>query len=141
MVFRFWGIWTIQPDGRNWAPLVSAFHGAHAFHFMTQLGSGDIVVEDYYNLNNNGFGAFFRLPAGPPAGSPAFHSETELCSVRQNKASADGIRPTMRFGIVICASIRFLEAPTVKQVAQNRMLTITHTMALRQIRPANADTE
>jgi hypothetical protein len=71
---RMWGIWTIWPDGRQWAPLVSAFHAGQAFHFMTQLSTGDIVVEDYYNLNNNGFGAFLRMPPAPPAGSPAFHS-------------------------------------------------------------------
>ncbi|NIQ85758.1 MAG: hypothetical protein GTN83_13280, partial [Acidobacteria bacterium] len=50
---RNWGIWFISPDGRDWGPLVSAFREAQAFHFMTQLSNGDIVVEDYYNLNNN----------------------------------------------------------------------------------------
>ena len=29
---------------------------------MTQLGNGDLVVADYYNLNNNGFGALYRFP-------------------------------------------------------------------------------
>lgn len=69
---RLWGIWTIQPDGRNWAPLISAFREPQSFHFMTQLGDGDVVVVDYYNLNNNGFGALYRLPPQPPPG-PAFH--------------------------------------------------------------------
>lgn len=70
---RLWGIWTIWPDGRNWNPLISAFHEPQSFHFMTQLGDGDIVVVDYYNLNNNGFGALYRLPPSPPPGMPAFH--------------------------------------------------------------------
>ncbi len=71
---RLWGIWSIWPDGRNWEPVVSAFRGPQAFHFMTQLGNGDLVVVDYYNLNNNGFGALYRLPVGVPAGVPRFHS-------------------------------------------------------------------
>ncbi len=71
---RLWGIWTIYPDGRAWAPLVSAFKSPSAFHFMTQLTGGDLVVVDYYNLNNNGFGALYRFPVAPPAGTPAFGS-------------------------------------------------------------------
>ncbi|MCC6850135.1 MAG: hypothetical protein IT294_16690 [Deltaproteobacteria bacterium] len=69
---RMWGIWSIWPDGRRWQPVVSAFRSGQAFHFMTQLSNGDLVVEDYYNLNNNGFGALYRMPVGPPAGTPAF---------------------------------------------------------------------
>jgi Hydrazine synthase alpha subunit middle domain len=60
-----WGIWTINPDGTNWNPLVSAFDPGGApngFHFQTQLSNGDIVVEQYYNQNNSGFGAYIRLP-------------------------------------------------------------------------------
>jgi hypothetical protein len=72
--FRLWGIWAIQPDGRTWEPVVSAFRGAQAFHFMTQLSNTDLVVVDYYNLNNNGFGALYRLPVEPPPGMPRFHS-------------------------------------------------------------------
>ncbi len=70
---RLWGLWTIDPDGRYWQPLVSAFHDAQAFHFATQLSGGDVVVVDYYNLNNNGFGALFRLPLEAPEGGPRFH--------------------------------------------------------------------
>lgn len=70
---RLWGIWTIWPDGRNWFPLVSAFREPQSFHFMTQLGDGDVVVVDYYNLNNNGFGALYRLPPNGPSHEPAFH--------------------------------------------------------------------
>ncbi len=71
---RLWGIWSIHPDGRNWAPVISAFRQPNAFHFMTQLGNEDLVVVDYYNLNNNGFGALYRLPVRPPAGTPPFGS-------------------------------------------------------------------
>jgi hypothetical protein len=70
---RLWGIWAIYPDGRNWSPVVSAFRSPQAFHFMTQLAGEDLVVVDYYNLNNNGFGALYRLPVRPPPGEPAFH--------------------------------------------------------------------
>lgn len=71
---RMWGIWTIHPDGRNWAPMVSALTSPDAFHFMTQVSSGEVVVEQYYNLNNNGFGALYGLPIEVPAGTPAFGS-------------------------------------------------------------------
>ncbi len=70
---RLWGIWSIYPDGRHWQPVVSAFRGPQAFHFMTQLAGGDLVIEDYYNLNNNGFGALYRMPLAPPSGTPPFH--------------------------------------------------------------------
>lgn len=70
-----WGLWTMHPDGTNWLPLVSAFDPGGApngFHFQTQLGDGSIVVEEYYNQNNSGFGAYIRLPASAPPGEPAF---------------------------------------------------------------------
>lgn len=71
---RLWGIWSIYPDGRQWEPVVSAFHSPQAFHFMTQVSSGDLVVVDYYNLNNNGFGALYKMPVSPPSGQAAFAS-------------------------------------------------------------------
>ncbi len=71
---RLWGVWTIWPDGRYWQPLMSATKNASSFHFTTQLGNEDIVVEDYYNLNNFGFGALYRFPVNPPNGQPAFHN-------------------------------------------------------------------
>jgi hypothetical protein len=64
-----WGIWTIHPDGTNWAPLVSAFDpgGApNAFHFQTQLSDGALVIEGYYNQNNSGFGTYVKLPEKQP---------------------------------------------------------------------------
>ncbi|HET6251364.1 MAG TPA: hypothetical protein VFE47_27010 [Tepidisphaeraceae bacterium] len=61
-----WGLWAIHPDGTAWRPLVSAFRpggGApDAFHFQTQLSDGRIVVEQYYNQNNSGFGTYYVFP-------------------------------------------------------------------------------
>ena len=60
-----WGLWMIDPDGTDWAPVLSAFDpgGApNAFHFQTQLSDGSIIAEEYYNQNNSGFGAYFKLP-------------------------------------------------------------------------------
>ncbi|MFG0317217.1 MAG: putative Ig domain-containing protein [Planctomycetota bacterium JB042] len=70
---RLWGLWVIEPDGRAWAPIVSAFKKPSAFHFATQLTGEDVVVVDYYNQNNNGFGALYRLPVRPPPGTAPFH--------------------------------------------------------------------
>jgi len=50
-----------------------ARHDARAFHFMTQAGDGRIVVVDYYNLNNSGFGTLLTIPQAPPAGQSPFH--------------------------------------------------------------------
>jgi len=70
---RLWGLWTIYPDGRKWEPLISAFRSPQSFHFMTQVSNEDVVVVDYYNLNNNGFGTLERLPVRSPDGGPRFH--------------------------------------------------------------------
>ena len=70
-----WGIWTINPDGTNWNPMISAFDpggASNGFHFQTQLSDGSIVIEEYYNQNNSGFGAYIKLPEKPPADQPPF---------------------------------------------------------------------
>ena len=70
-----WGLWSIHPDGTSWAPLMSAFdHGGapNGFHFQTQLGDGSLIVEEYYNQNNSGFGAYIRFPSQRAYGEPAF---------------------------------------------------------------------
>ena len=70
-----WGIWTIHPDGTNWNPMISAFDpggASNGFHFQTQLSDGAVVIEEYYNQNNSGFGAYIKLPAKLPEGTPAF---------------------------------------------------------------------
>jgi Hydrazine synthase alpha subunit middle domain len=67
-----WGLWSIHPDGTAWGPVISAFDtgGApNAFHFQAQLSDGSIIAEEYYNQNNSGFGAYFKLPP-PPVGAP-----------------------------------------------------------------------
>lgn len=70
-----WGIWTIHPDGTNWNPVISAFDPGGApngFHFQTQLSDGSLVIEEYYNQNNSGFGAYIKMPPTPPKGYAAF---------------------------------------------------------------------
>jgi hypothetical protein len=70
-----WGLWSIHPDGSNWAPIASAFlpgYSPSAWHFQTQLSDGSIVAEEYYNQTSNGFGGFVKFPATVPAGMPAF---------------------------------------------------------------------
>ncbi|HTK77296.1 MAG TPA: hypothetical protein VL371_18675, partial [Gemmataceae bacterium] len=70
-----WGIWSIHPDGSAWGPVVSAFDpvtAPNAFHFQAQLSDGSLIVEQYYNLNNNGMGAYLKLPPRPAEGYPAF---------------------------------------------------------------------
>jgi hypothetical protein len=71
---RLWGVWAIWPDGRDWQPVLSAFRDGQAFHFTAQLSGGDLVIEDYYNLNNNGFGTLYRTPSVAPPGEPRFFS-------------------------------------------------------------------
>ncbi len=73
-----WGLWCINPDGTHWQPVISAFDpgdAPNAFHFQTQLSDGHIVAEEYYNQNNDGLGAYFKLPPPVAAGGdgyPAF---------------------------------------------------------------------
>lgn len=68
-----WAIWTIRPDGTHWDPLVSAFDDTgNGFHFQTQLTDESVVVTEYYNQNNSGFGSLIKLPVGQPEGYPAF---------------------------------------------------------------------
>lgn len=73
---HMWGIWAIHPDGSSWSPLLSAFDTSNgttdSFHFQTQLSDGHIVVQSYYNLNNFGFGMYFKQPIAPPEGYPPF---------------------------------------------------------------------
>jgi hypothetical protein len=69
---RQWALWTIHPDGTNWGPLFSGFINTSALHFQTQLSDGHVVVEEYYNLNNQGFGTYYKLPAAAPPSGVAF---------------------------------------------------------------------
>ena len=71
---RLWGVWSIWPDGRYWEPVASAFDQPKVFHFTTQLSDRSVVVENYYNLNNFGFGSLYRIPQHTDSNQPAFHS-------------------------------------------------------------------
>ena len=62
---NLWGLWTINPDGTGWGPLVSAFEvggAASGFHFQTQLSDKSVISEIYYIQNNSGFGAYVQVP-------------------------------------------------------------------------------
>jgi Hydrazine synthase alpha subunit middle domain len=73
---HLWGVWSIHPDGTNWGPLFSAFEigngTADSTHFQAQLSDESLVVESYYNLNNFGFGTYYKFPPRVPKGQPAF---------------------------------------------------------------------
>lgn len=73
---HLWGVWSINPDGSKWGPLLSAFEigngTANSTHFQTQLSDGSIVVENYYNLNNFGFGTYYKFPVNVPGGYAGF---------------------------------------------------------------------
>jgi len=76
---RAWGIWTIRPDGTEWAPLFSALgtSGERARHFVAQRSTGKIVVEQYYIQQNHGFGTLYELEPTAPAGEPYFGSAAQ----------------------------------------------------------------
>ena len=67
---RMWGIWSINPDGCEWGPELSAFDYPNALHFHGQLTDGRLVVTRYYLSNNMGFGTFIAFhPANGVFGS------------------------------------------------------------------------
>ena len=67
---HLWGVWTIRPDGTQWGPLVSAFEigngTADSTHFQTQISDESLIAQSYYNLNNFGFGNYYKLPGHVP---------------------------------------------------------------------------
>ena len=94
---HLWGVWSIHPDGSNWGPLFSAFEigngTADSTHFQTQLSDGSIVAESYYNLNNFGFGTYYKFPPQPPQGyapfGPAHKGNPRNAKLRHSR-HADG---------------------------------------------------
>ncbi|HTN74784.1 MAG TPA: hypothetical protein VL096_06035, partial [Pirellulaceae bacterium] len=87
-----WGVWSIHPDGSNWNPVMSAFDpgsAPNAFHFQTQLSDGAVVIEEYYNQNNSGFGTYFKLPPaksdGYPTFAPAYMRDAKQPPIRQGR--------------------------------------------------------
>jgi Hydrazine synthase alpha subunit middle domain len=75
---RVWSLWSILPDGRYWEPLMGSFKVGSSMHFQTQLSDGRISVVEYYNLNNEGFGALLAFNEEAPAGAPLFGSVNAL---------------------------------------------------------------
>ena len=71
---RIWGLWYINPDGSNWGPLMSAFDAPLALHWQTQMTDGNILITEYYNTNNSGFGTFYKFPDTIAAGQIPFGS-------------------------------------------------------------------
>lgn len=69
---RSFMLWSIWPDGTNFDTFSGFGDADIAHHFMTQLSNGDIVVNRYYNLNNNGFGELYRFPVNTNGATPIF---------------------------------------------------------------------
>jgi Hydrazine synthase alpha subunit middle domain len=127
-----WGIWSIHPDGTNWQPVVSAYWtgGAPpAFHFQTQLSDQSIIVEQYYNLNNSGFGTFLKLPLRPPEGVPAFGPA--FLKDPRNAAQRYGGRqfhmPFTPYGLQVLTRFAFGEdGPAQSSVPREQVKARTH---------------
>ncbi len=69
---RSFMLWSIWPDGTNFDTFSGFGDADIAHHFMTQISNGDIVVNRYYNLNNNGFGELYRFPVNTNSTAPLF---------------------------------------------------------------------
>jgi uncharacterized protein (TIGR03437 family) len=69
---RSFMLWSIWPDGTNFDTFSGFGDADIAHHFMTQISNGDIVVNRYYNLNNNGFGELYRFPVNTDSTAPLF---------------------------------------------------------------------
>jgi hypothetical protein len=95
---RNWGLWTIHPDGTNWGPLMSSFVNQSALHFMTQLSDERVVVEEYYNLNNLGFGTYYamapRASEGEPYFGPAYRRDPRNLGYRNGSYSRIPFSPS-----------------------------------------------
>lgn len=99
-----WGIWTINPDGTNWNPLISAFDpggASNGFHFQTQISDGSIIAEGYYNQNNSGFGTYVKLPSPEKTPYPSFG----------NASMRDKGNPAWHFGHHDNSKVRFYRMP------------------------------
>ncbi|MEX2215067.1 MAG: hypothetical protein WD768_13110, partial [Phycisphaeraceae bacterium] len=99
-----WGIWTMNPDGTNWNPMISAFDpggASNGFHFQTQISDGSIIIEGYYNQNNSGFGSFVKLPSPEKTPYPSFG----------NASMRDKANPAWHFGHHYNSKVRFYRMP------------------------------
>jgi len=101
-----WGIWSVNPDGTHWGPVVSALNpdiGAPTgFHFQTQLSDQSIIVEEYYNQNNSGFGTLLKIPPqepGYPAFGPAYRQDPRNPVLPQGRFYGHGPLPFSPIGL------------------------------------------
>lgn len=69
-----WGLWAINPDGRNWSPLFSAFGGIpielSSRHFQSQTPDGRVQIVYYYHGKMQGYGNLLDFLPGQGFGSP-----------------------------------------------------------------------
>lgn len=100
---RLWGLWRIYPDGRRFAPLLSAFMGEFASHFSTQLTDGRVVTDMYYNQNRQSFGTFLAFTPlaarqnHPTFGSPQRNDPSNPLIDWGCHFQATGVRQFLRF--------------------------------------------
>jgi hypothetical protein len=102
---RVWALWAIWPDGRHWEPLMSAFSPGDVLHFATELSNTNIVVEDYYNAYNMGFGTFYKFPSVPPAGAPPFNSPIRAKNPPLQYTDSRGVRVQFRYSFTPAALV------------------------------------
>ena len=120
---RLWGVWSIWPDGRYWEPVASAFDQPKVFHFTTQLSDRSVVVENYYNLNNFGFGSLYRIPQHTDSNQPAFHSP----DITKNPEIKHNDQGTMRMPFYSQRVIFNHSTVNLKRQCSNRRLWQVHT--------------
>ena len=71
---HLWGVWSIHPDGTTGARCSVRSRSATARPTprisRPSSPTSSIVVESYYNLNNFGFGTYYKFPAAAAGGLP-----------------------------------------------------------------------
>lgn len=76
-----WSIWSMNPDGSDWGPEISAIGQATPTHFQCESSDGTLVASQYYDTRMYGMlvcaPPFVATPFGPPTmfGSPLYQSE------------------------------------------------------------------
>lgn len=104
-----WGVWVIDPDGRNWGPLFSAFARADAMHWQGQTTDHDIYTTAYYHQNNGGFGQVIGAPYPIKGFNAGPHNDVTVRSgVRRIKNGEPGYRT---LGFAFSPSGLFTQTP------------------------------
>ena len=85
--------------------LLTRRRSPNAFHFQTQLSDGCIVVEEYYNQNNSGFGTFVKLPR-QRAGRLRRRSARATCTTRATRRCGTAGSTTAGRASAACRSAR-----------------------------------